>query len=86
MSFCFLVEKGAINEVCMHCWEMESDPNAYRCVHGEGVYFMCTYAQLYVTPITMLHFVLLNLMQRFLKNHQGKGDFSAQKVGIFFQS
>ena len=26
------------------------------------------------------------LLQRFVRNHLGKGDFSVQKVGLFFQS
>ena len=34
----------------------------------------------------VLHFILLNYMQRFLQNHLGKGDFSVQKLGLFFQS
>ena len=34
----------------------------------------------------MLYFVLLNYMQRFIQNHWGKGDFSVQKLGLFFQS
>ena len=33
----------------------------------------------------VLHFVLLNLIRRFLQNHRGKGDFSVMKSGLFFQ-
>ena len=34
----------------------------------------------------VLHFILLNQLQRFLQNYRGKGDFSVQKLGVFFQS
>ena len=34
----------------------------------------------------MLYFLLLNYMQRFIQNNCGKGDFSVQKLGLFFQS
>ena len=34
----------------------------------------------------MLDFALVDQMQRFLQNDRRKGNFSAQKLGLFFQS
>ena len=47
--------------------------NAHSCVQEEGV-------------LRVLYFVLLNLVLRFLQIHRGEGDFSMQKLGLFFQS
>ena len=34
----------------------------------------------------VLYCVLLNYMQSFIQNHWGKGSFSMQELGLFFQS
>ena len=66
------------------------DGESSKCVQmrtwGGGILHVYVRTIVCYTYNYYIHFVLLNLMQRFLKNHQGKGDFSVQKVGIFFQS